>query len=846
MPTLRQLEQALMKADAAGDDAAARQIAAEIKRVRAQQTQAKKPKVSRTKAFGAGLVSGFENVSNTIAGIAGDIVDKFDVTPAQAVSWAAENLSGYSPAEAKRIAKNLSGLPGFGDIVRAGAEKRQERFAPIREQRPNVFAAGQIGGEIAATAPIITAGGGIVARGGGALARGGGQLAARGVTGGRAVQKAGRAVQMGGRAVQTGGVGVRAPTRTAVAGGAPIAATRTGRMGLRVGGGATAGAAAAVLSDQELTDAVLAGSVIPVLGTIGRRGVGFVYDALRGRLGEVRAAEVMRNLISSNPSEIANALRNAPEDARTNTAEFLASQGLLTPELAAATRLATASAEGAPLEQVARARAAGQEEMRAALRGGATGTEAMQNIGAMRQQVGEVTDPMRAEALRRADIGRTQIIPAEREAARLRDASTAEVDRARRFLLASDDEMMRLAQMDDLGDPLDMAAINRQRGIVSGLEQRGAEAAQQSLRLGAASRSAEEVAANLRAQGLQPLDIGTVVGNLRQKAAEAEFVNPPRFRVLTEFANNLERRAASQGGVIDATGLYELRKGMADTVADLLGPMEPGALQRRTAELVGEAKPLIDDAIETAGGSGWRQYLNTFAAGMQNVERQQFARALEKLPEARFERVMAGQDPDFVSKFFGPGRYDINVELFGSQLPVAQQLAGEIRATRAVAATGQEALPPSMRLSHGAGARSRVAEAFQPGMRNIFARMGSRMLGGAPGIYGGGVAADQLAREVSQQISENAMRHLVPGLVSPQSATRLMGVQSSANRMAQIINSLSPGQRAALGQALTQGVPAALEPVPAAPALPVIDVPGADRPFSNFDYDEYGNYIGPR
>lgn len=723
-------------------------------------------------------------------------------------------------------------FPSIEEKGKAREARLAEGAKRAEAERPNVSTAGKITGEILATAPLIAASGGGVALGGRALARTGGKLAARGVAGGRAAQKAGRAVQATGRAVQTGGVGVRAPTRTAVAGGAPVAATRTGRMGLRVGGGATAGTAAAILSDQELTDAALAGSVVPVLGTIGRRGVGFVYDALRGRLGEVRAAEIMRNLISSNPSEIAAALRNAPDDARSNTAEYLASQGLLTPELAAATRMASASAEGAPLEQVARARAAGQEEMRTALRGGETGTEAMQGIGAMRQQVGEVTGPMRAQALERADVGRTQILPAEREAERLRDAAAAEVDRARRFLLASDEQAARLGQMDDLGVPVDMAAINRQRGIVGGLEERGAQAAQRSLGLGAAARSAEEVAANLRAQGLQPLNIGTVVGDLRAKAAEAEFVNPPRFRVLTEFANNLERRAASQGGVIDATGLYELRKSMADTVADLLGPMEPGALQRRTAELVGEAKPLIDNAIETAGGSGWRQYLNTFAAGMQNVERQQFARALEKLPEARFERVMAGQDPDFVSKFFGPGRYDINVELFGSQLPVAQQLAGEIRASRAVAATGQEALAPSQKLGFRSGAQARVNEAFQPGMKNIFVRGLSRVLGGVPGVYGGGVAADQMAREMSQQISQNAMRELVPGLASPQRAADMLGIRSSSNKIAQFVNSLSPTQRAVLGQALVQGVPAALAPVPAAPARP--------------DFDEFGNYIGPR
>jgi hypothetical protein len=617
-------------------------------------------------------------------------------------------------------------------------------------------------------------------------------------------------------------------------------------LGLRVGGGGVAGVLAAELTDQDIVDAALAGSIIPIVGTIARRGAGFVYDALRRRLGEVRAADIMRNLIASNSSEITRALRGAPDDARANTAEFLASQGLLTPELAAATRMASASAEGAPLEQVARARAAGQEDMRTVLRGGATGTEAMQNIAAARREVAEVTDPMREEALRLSDVGRTQILPAEREAERLRAAAADEVDRARRLLMASDDEMMRLAQMDDLGDPLDMAAINRQRGVVGGLEQRGGQAAQRSLQLGAAARSAEEVAANLRAQGLQPLNIGTVVSDLRRKAADAEFVNPPRFRVLTEFANNLERRAASQGGVIDATGLYELRKSMADTVADLLGPMDPGALQRRTAQLVGDAKPLIDDAIEAAGGTGWRQYLDTFASGMQRVEQQQFARVLEKLPEARLVQVMAGNDPDFVAKFFGPGRYDVNVELSDSQLPVAQKLAGEIRAQRAVAATGQEALAPSQKLGFRSGAQARVNEAFQPGMKNIFARGLSRVLGGMPGVYGGGVAADQMAREVSQQISQNAMRELVPGLVSPQAAASMLGVRSSSNKIAQIVNSLSPSQRAVLGQALTQGTMGAVRPVPAAPALPEVDLPGGDDPFGNINYDEYGYYIGPR
>jgi hypothetical protein len=65
MATVAQLEAALMKADAAGDEAAAREIATEIKRVRAASTpkpKAKAPPPSRARSIGEGFLSGFENV----------------------------------------------------------------------------------------------------------------------------------------------------------------------------------------------------------------------------------------------------------------------------------------------------------------------------------------------------------------------------------------------------------------------------------------------------------------------------------------------------------------------------------------------------------------------------------------------------------------------------------------------------------------------------------------------------------------------------------------------------------------------------------------------------------------
>lgn len=675
------------------------------------------------------------------------------------------------------------------------------QFVQAQQQRPNAFAAGRLAGEVLATAPVIAGGGKVAEKVGETVVK----LAPRAGVAARVVKGGGRAVQQTGRALQSGGTGVRAPSRAAVARGAPIAATRKGRMALRLAGGGGASAASAAMTDQDVLDAAAAGSLLPVAGTIARRGVGWTYDFLAGRLGELRAAEIMRNVIADKSSGIIDALKNAPKNVKANTAEFLASKGLLTPELAAATRIVSAGKFSKPLEEKAAARAAEQNAMKAFIQGGGTQTQAMGGIAAAKRELQDVTAPMREENLALADIGRTQIIPAERDAMRLRNAAASEVDRARNFLLASDEEAMKLAQMDDLGDAFNAEAINRQRGIVGGLEQRGGQAAQRSLARGSEARAAEEVAANLRAQGLQPLDIGTVVGRLRTAAADAEFVNPARFRVLSEFANNLENRAARYGGVIDATGLYELRKNMGNTVADILGPMEPNALQSYTAQIIGETQPLIDEAITAAGGRGWQSYLDTFAQGMRNIERSQFERVVAKLPEARYVKVMAGEDPDFVSKFFGPGRFDINVEMMGPKLPTAQRLAGDISASRAVQQGGLGQIGASQKLSLGAGTRARVEDTMTPGL-NTFARTMANVTGRIPGLSGGGLAAEAFEQALANKMAESAMRQFAPALADPALAARLLQTGPSASDYLGAVFSerLAPQTRNVLARLLTQ------------------------------------------
>jgi hypothetical protein len=188
---------------------------------------------------------------------------------------------------------------------------------------------------------------------------------------------------------------------------------------------------------------------------------------------------------------------------------------------------------------------------------------------------------------------------------------------------------------------------------------------------------------------------------------------------------------------------------------------------------------------------------------MQNVERQEFSRRLAALPRNRLEQVMSGNDPKFVSDFFGPGNYDINAALFGSQLPVAQRLAGEIGVDRDVAALGLRGLPAETRGPSMAGARARVTEMMAPGLGPV-SRAFFNVTGRVPGLSGGGIAAEQVAREFSERMSENAMRNLVPALADPAEAVRLAGVRSANAMTAGAFDRLPPMARTYASQTLQQ------------------------------------------
>lgn len=661
------------------------------------------------------------------------------------------------------------GVPGTEKVLAAFPTAEQNiarRRAPAQQVHPNYFAGGKLAGEVALTAPLIEAGGAGLIRGGGALAT-------------KAPTTA-RVLQATGRAVQTGGVGVQAPTRT-------------GRMALRVAGGGTAGATQAALTDQDIVDAAETGAAIPIIGAIGRHGLGWTYDLLSRRMGNVKAGEILRRLVSERADEVRAALATATDDVKANTAQFLSKVGITIPELAAATEDVTRSAAGAPLLRSAEARGQSIAAGREALRGAPTQTGAMENLAAAKEGLNTVTAPMRETGLQAADVGRQFIVPAERTAEALRGTAdeitgSGLVPRMRGLEERASEQAALMGDMPAIFP--NMEGIQKTRGIAGAAGQRADTAMAQQIGLRDAARTQEQAAANLRELGFQPLDVSSVVSRLRQEASNAEFVNPARFKILSAFADNLQNRANKFGGVIDAGGLYELQKNMGSAISDLLGPTDPKSLQKYTAQIIGEVKPMISAAIAEAGGpSGnvWSQYMDTFAKGMRQIEQDDFARTLADLPEAELTKVMRGDNPEFVSNFFGPGHFDITAELPAGKLPGAQALAGDIQAGQDVANLGLGNLSEADRAANLAGVRTRTRAAMEPGIPNLLYRAGARMLGGQAGVYGAGNAAQQLEQVYSNKLYENVLRRLAPALASPQAAQGLLDTQSSANTMANLL-----------------------------------------------------------
>lgn len=576
------------------------------------------------------------------------------------------------------------GATDVGTALAADAARRraesQAAAAQYKQEFPLATGAGELGAEVLATAPV------------------GGAIAA----------PVSRIAPALGQAIRTGGF-----STGRVVTGAP-AATRAADIATRAAGGAiTGGTTAALIKPEEAETGAVAGAALavaapPIVQTLAK-GAGFLKDAFTGQLATVKAGKIARDVAGDRIAAIRAALAAAPEDltaaqatagVQKNAFQALGAFANKTDEMSLKLKqqfdnelavLQRMAESGNPTE----ARRAYEEaiqrlnqltqDMRATELGAAN--QAAQVINrlapqAMQRQASMVNALRGGIPVGEALPGQAVVSPAT-EAAQRAAAAQAQVERivpgqipAISARQAARTQMAASRQWQDTANIF--AEIAKQRRAEAGFLER---------QIG-----------SLEDYGLRPLDAGSITSAIDAKLAQPGLrASSNVTKVLQAVKDDIANLTEKGGGVIDAHDLYTLRKeGINERIAQIMGQTDPKISAKVTRSVLQEVRPLIDDAIEKAGGTGWRGYLAKYSQEMQAINRKamaaEAARLFEDSPQ-EYVKLVRGKNQDAVETIFGPGSYDIFKEM-AQEMPTLQKLAAGIereKVMKEAATKGKEA-----------------------------------------------------------------------------------------------------------------------------------------------------------
>jgi hypothetical protein len=558
------------------------------------------------------------------------------------------------------------------DAARRQAET-QGRVAPFKQEFPVSTGIGEYGTEAAILAPL----GGIIAKPVAALAT-------------RAPALAPVA-----NALRTSGFSTGIVTK-----GAPLT-TRAADIGARViGGGTVGGATAAITNPDEIDTGVKIGAglavVAPPIVKALTKSAGFLTDAFTGKLAQVNAGKISREVAGERIGAIRAALAAAPDD-------LTAAQAASGVQRDAWQALGAMTSKTDEMSTLLKKQFDDELAMLQRAAEGGNATEARAAYEQSVKRLNQLTADMRNVELQAANqAGQTinrlapqmqqrqagmvnalrggipvgQPLPGQAVVSPVTEAAQRRVAGAQGkpgFLSQGDRSQEWQATSDVFAD------IAKQRRTEAGF--------------------IENQIGSLEAYGLRPLDANSITSAIDAKLAQPGLrASSNVTQVLQAVKDDIANLTAKGGGVIDAHDLYTLRKeGINERIMQIMGQTDPKVSAKVTRSVLQEVRPLIDDAIEKAGGTGWRDYLKTYSQGMQAVDQKalaaEAARLFKDSPQ-EYVRLVRGNNPDAVESIFGPGSYDIFKEM-GSKMPTLEKLASSIErkaGMKEAAAAGTEKL----------------------------------------------------------------------------------------------------------------------------------------------------------
>jgi hypothetical protein len=596
--------------------------------------------------------------------------------PIEAVSQGVISGGGNVVLGGQRLlGKGLSALGArdTGAFLQEDAARRlaqsQATVAPFKQEFPVFTGAGELTGEIVGTGPV-------------------GMAIAAPL---RAIPAAAPLAQ----SIRTGGFSTGRNVTNAPA------AARVSNLGTRAAGGAiTGGATSAIINPEEAGSGAMGGAVVaaaapPIVNALARSS-GFLKDAFTGQLAGIKAGKISREVAGERIGAIRAALAAAPDD----LTAAQATAGIQNDALQALYKFSSRTDEmSMKLKQQAAADLA--DLQRAA--GSANATEARAIYDQSIKRLNQLTADMRNIELQAANqAGQTinQLAPqAQQRQASMINALRGGIPVGQplpgQAVVSPATEAAQQAATAAKGKPGFLSAGDRAQewqetsDIFADIaKQRRAEAGFIERQIG-----------SLEDYGLRPLDAGAITSAIDARLSQPGLrASSNVTKVLQAVKDDIVNLTQKGGGVIDANDLYTLRKeGINERIMQIMGQTDPKISAKVTRKVLEEVRPLIDDAIEQAGGTGWRDYLKTYSQGMQAIDQNAMAAQAAKLFQdspQEYVRLVRGNNPDAVEAIFGPGSYDIFKEM-GRKMPTLEKVASNIERTAGMetaAAAGKERL----------------------------------------------------------------------------------------------------------------------------------------------------------
>jgi hypothetical protein len=333
------------------------------------------------------------------------------------------------------------------------------------------------------------------------------------------------------------------------------------------------------------------------------------------------------------------------------------------------------------------------------LAGGTNQTAANEARKEMQKLLNERLIPTLKTEIEAANIAGRMVPRMEQQIADLEGAAAGRVEDVRRMTAASERATAAgRQQLVERGLPVSGTRYTYMGELSRAADQFAEDAAAGSLRLGEAARFNQAALQSLEAHGLRPLRADSINRAIQTRLADPRLApgNRDLQTALTRVGEDIAQWTNSNG-IIDAWALDTIRKNSINAYVNSL-PLNPKQARSLAADLTEQIRPVLIDAVETAGGTGYRRYLQDYARGMQLIGQTKLGAEAMKLYAENptgFIKLVEGNDPKRIRQIFGPGSDNIFKELSANTQRRLGGIAGELKREAAIDAqstAGEKAL----------------------------------------------------------------------------------------------------------------------------------------------------------